>query len=146
MKALAVFCICLGVMAMLSLSIFNGRGVGNQEHIAVNYGVYRNAVFEYVIKNPTAFTSIPLTNLKLPVGWQALRSWQHSITAGNPRVCYVYGPASMEEINAVRTLFVGSFAVGYKQNGKLQPVHGVSVPLPALIPDGSLVSVIEVTP
>lgn len=146
MKALAVFFICLGIMAMLSLSIFNGLNTDSKKHIAVNYGVYRNAVFEYVIKNPTAVSNIPLASLKLPVGWQAVRSWQHSITADNPRICYVYGPASMEEINAVRTLFMGSFAVGYKQNGKLQPVHGVSVPLPALIPDGSLVSVIEVTP
>lgn len=146
MKALAVFCICLGVLAMLCISIFSVRGIDSEKHIAVNYGVYRNAVFEYVIKTPTAVSNIPLTNLKLPVGWQAMRAWQHSITAGNPRICYVYGPASMEEINAVRTLFMGSFAVGYKQNGKLQPVHGVSVPLPALIPDGSLVSVIEVAP
>lgn len=146
MKSLVVFALLIGVMAMVSLNIFTERGSTTVKSIAVNYGVYRNAVFDHVIKTPTATGTVPSANLPLPASWQAMRSWQHSITAGNPRICYVYGAGSMEEINAIRDLFMGSFAVGYKQNGALFPVHGVSVPLPAFIPDGFIVSVIEVAP
>lgn len=146
MKALVVFGILLGVIAMLGIQVFSSSQTENTNSVAVNYGIYRNAVFEHVIKTPTAINTIPLAALSLPAGWQALRTWEHRITAGNPRFCYVYGPASMQEINAVRKLFMGSFAVGYKQEGVLYPLHGSQVPLPGFIPDGFLVSVIEVSP
>lgn len=146
MKALVVFCMLLGAIAMLGIQLFNSPSGQNVNSIAVNYGIYRNAVFEHAIKNPTAINTLPLSSLSLPAGWKAIRAWEHRITAGNPRVCYVYGPASMEEINAVRRLFLGSFAVGYKKDGVFFPLHGAQLPLPAFIPDGSLVSVIEVSP
>lgn len=146
MKALVVFSLLLGVIAMLGIHLFTSQRNENINSVAVNYGIYRNAVFAHAIKVPTAINTIPLTALSLPAGWKALRAWEHRITGSNPRFCYVYGPASMEEINAVRKLFMGSFAVGYKQDGAFFPVHGPQMPLPAFIPDGFLVSVIEVSP
>lgn len=146
MKALAVFCLILGVMAMVYLASPQNR-VNEVSAIAINYAVYRNAVFTHVIKTPTASNSVTESVLKLPKGWHSLRSWQNRITStGTTRICYVFGSASMEEISAMRKLFMGSAAVGYKKGGVLLPAQGGSITLPAFIPEGAVVSVIEVKP
>lgn len=138
MKALMMLMVLLGVAAIIAPRFApeeQGRGV---QAVAMNYAVYRNAAFLYALKNRPA-GSIPHNLLGLPSEWQALRSWSARVESGR---CYVFGPASAEEIAAARDLFHGSFAVGRAENGLLMPDG--RTPLPGFVPGGSLVSVIEV--
>ena len=97
--------------------------------------------FLYVYENNGLSGDIPLAVLDLPESWRALRNWRARVDAGR---CYVYGDASMQEIMAVRQLFRGSFALGMASNGRLIPVMGNVITVPAFIPNGSLVSVTEI--
>lgn len=138
MKALAVFMLLLGVVAMLHRPA-DITGNAAYQSVAVNYGIYRSAVFRYVAANRGHSGAIPQAALALPASWQALRVWRARVDAGR---CYVYGEASHEEIATVRDMFRGSFALGMASNGRLVPALGSSaVPVPAWVPDGNLVSV-----
>ena len=57
--------------------------------------------------------------------------------------CYVYGEASPQEAEAVRQLFRESLAVGLADQGRIVPVLRHPVPVPAFVPNGSIVSVTE---
>ncbi len=140
MKALAVLAILLGVIAVLSpRSNLREHDYGNRT-IALNYAIYRNAAFSYALKNkPSGVISSSV--LDLPQEWKSLRLWTARMEGGR---CYVYGPASADEIAAAWELFQGSFAIGRSENGHLTP-DGLT-PLPAFIPADCLASVIEVTP
>lgn len=139
MKIMAVLAFLLGVMAILSPSVsYRDEYAPAARSIALNYAVYRNAAFLYALKHkPNG--SIPRTSLELPAGWHAMRTWNVRVEGGR---CYVWGPASAEEISATWEFFQGSFAVGRAENGRLMPDGRTS--LPAFIPVGSLVSVVEV--
>lgn len=140
MKALAVLGIFLGVMAMLQREGSDRDNTPDAWLVATNYAIYRNAAFLYVLKEkPTGV--VPTSALKLPTGWQALRVWQTRVDAGR---CYVFGAASSAEIDAAQQLFQGSFATGRVANGFLVPNSGVSIPIPAFVPNNSLVSIIAV--
>lgn len=137
MKALMVLGLLLGVMAMLARTSgdFTEREPRAQI-IALNYAMYRNQAFLYAHKHKGFNGVVPLSALDLPSEWRALRPWLTRIEAGR---CYVYGTASAEEIEAVRELFKGSFAVGRAEGGRLMP-DGKAV-LPGFIPANSLVSI-----
>lgn len=140
MKAFAVLGILIGVMAMLQFSAPDYEHEPDALVIATNYAIYRNAAFLHVLKHkPTG--NLPNSALTLPAGWQALRTWQTRVEAGQ---CYVFGPASSEEISAAQQLFLGSFAIGRVVNGALTPNSGVSIAIPAFVPNNSLVSIITV--
>lgn len=139
MKIMAVLALLLGVMAILSPSVsYRDDYAPAARSVALNYAVYRNAAFLYALKHKPNGT-ISQAVLELPDGWHALRVWSARVEGGR---CYVYGPASAEEIAAAWELFQGSFAVGRAENGRLTP-DGI-VPLPAFIPADSLASVVEV--
>lgn len=141
MKIMAVLALLLGVMAILSPSVSHRDDYAPAARtIALNYAVYRNAAFLYALKHKPGGT-ISQSVLELPDGWHALRAWSARMEGG---YCYVYGPASAEEIAAAWELFQGSFAVGRAENGRLTP-DGLT-PLPSFIPAGSLASVVEVRP
>lgn len=141
MKALMVLALLLGVMAILSPSVsYRDDYAPAARSVALNYAVYRNAAFLYALKHkPNGVISQAV--LELPDGWRALRAWSARMEDGR---CYVYGPASAEEIASALELFQGSFAVGRAENGRLTP-DGLT-PLPSFIPAGSLASVVEVRP
>lgn len=140
MKALAVLGILIGVMAMLQFSTPDYEHEPDALVVATNYAIYRNAAFLHVLKHkPTG--SVPTNALTLPTGWQALREWQTRVDTGR---CYVFGPATSEEIDAAQQLFQGSFAIGRAVNGALTPNSGVSITIPAFVPNNSLVSIIMV--
>lgn len=140
MKALIVFGIMIGVIAMLAVSPDFTDATRKAGAIAANYAVYRNAVFLYARSNKNP-GDIQDSNLKLPQGWVRLRTWKSRIE--NSR-CYVFGPASAEEIAVVRDIFTGSIAVGMASRGQIQPQTYKPVLVPAFVLEGSLVSVIEV--
>ena len=152
MKAMAIFGMLCGVLAILSFWLFSSdkdREAAQSKSVAVNYAVYRNAVFAHVIAHTRNALPEELNqaDLSLPSGWQAIRQWRHRIETTNAgKLCYVFGPAQQAEITAIRDLFLGSFAVGHKHQGQLVPAHGASMPLPGYIPEGHVVSVIEVNP
>lgn len=139
MKIMAVLALLLGVMAILSSSVsYRDEYEPAAKSVALNYAIYRNAAFLYAQRHkPNG--AISQAVLDLPDGWHALRAWSARVEGGR---CYVYGPASAEEISAAWELFQGSFAVGRAENGRLTP-DGI-VPLPAFIPADSLTSVVEV--
>lgn len=138
MKALAVLALLLGVLAVLSPAPQTDSIGTGARSIALNYAIFRNAAFLHAFKH-RANGPIAQADLDLPTEWHALRYWTARIEGGR---CYVYGPASAEEISAVRDIFQGSLAVGRASDGRLVP-DGLT-PLPEFIPSGSLVSVIEV--
>lgn len=141
MKILAVLALLLGLLAILSPSVsYRDDYAPAAQSVALNYAIYRNAAILYALKHKPNGT-ISQAVLELPDGWHALRAWSARVEGGR---CYVYGPASAEEIAAAWELFQGSFAVGRAENGRLMP-DGLT-PLPAFVPAGSLASVVEVRP
>lgn len=140
MKALAVFGFMLGVLAMLSQA-YPLKKEPSFDSVAINYATYRNAAFNYVLKNKAIVGSVADGVLPLPHGWTRIRQWQTRVEASR---CYVYGPASGTEISSVRELFLGSAAVGTASGGYLLPQIKSPIPIPNFVPDGFLVSVIEV--
>lgn len=142
MKMLMVFALLLGVMAMLTSSLDDTAPYGGAERtVAMNYALYRNEVFRYALAEKAPDGSIADSILKLPPGWVALRPWKARILNGR---CYVYGTATAPEIEAVRDLFQGSIAVGRVANGQIMPQPGKRVPVASFVPEGDLVSIIEV--
>lgn len=143
MKALAIFAMLLGVMALLQQPADFSREESGSRAIAVNYAIYRNEVFRHVYGQQGISGDIALSVLNLPDSWRPLRQWRARVDGGR---CYVYGQATAREIAAVLQLFQGSFALGQASSGRLvpAPAHGMPVPVPGFIPDGSLVSVTEV--
>jgi hypothetical protein len=140
MRTLAVLFLLLGVVAMFHRSTDTASDAGHKA-VAVNYAVYRNAVFLYVAAHRGYSGTIQQASLSLPNDWRAMRAWSARVDGGR---CYVYGEASQEEIAAVRDLFHGSFALGMASGGRLVPVLGNAIAVPAFIPNGYLVSVTEV--
>lgn len=139
MKILAVLALLLGVLAILSPAASHRDAFAPAARsVALNYAIFRNAAFLHAQTHKPNGTISPAV-LELPPEWHALRAWSARVEGGR---CYVYGPASAEEIAAARELFQGSFAVGRAENARLTP-DGI-VPLPAFIPAGNLASVIEV--
>lgn len=140
MKALAVFGFMLGVLAMLS-QIYTLKKEPSFDSVAINYATYRNAALNYVLKNKSMSGSVADGVLPLPRGWNRIRQWQTRVEASR---CYIYGPASATEIFSVRELFLGSAAVGTASGGYLLPQIKFPIPVPSFVPEGSLVTVIEV--
>lgn len=142
MKLFVVIAILCGVMALVA---FDARDQDvlkkrHSETVAMNFAVYRNAVFVYVFcQRNLPMGDIPLSALALPAGFQAMRPWKARIDA---KTCLVWGPASPEEIERARTFFHESFALGRAENGLLVPGHEQSVPVPG-VPDGNIVSVVK---
>jgi len=141
MKALVVLAFLMGVMAMMRFVSMDSIDEQQAQAIAVNYGVFRNEVYLYVFNGHKTTGDIASSSLNLPTGWTMMRPWKARIEAG---CLYVWGPASSGEIEATRTLFWGSQAVGRADGGKLEPGHGGTTPVPAFVPEGSLVSVVGV--
>lgn len=141
MKALAILAFVVGVMAMMRF--VNVDSVDDQQAraIAVNYGVFRNEVYQYVFGGNKTPGDIVPSSLNLPSVWVMLRPWKARVEGG---CLYVWGPASSGEIEATRDIFWGSQAVGRADGGRLEPGHGGTTPVPAFVPDGSLVSVVGV--
>ena len=141
MKPVVFLIFLIGIGAMIQHTVDFSSEESSYSAIAVNYAIYRNEVFRYVYENNGLAGDIPLAVLNLPDSWRALRNWRARVDAGR---CYVYGDASMQEVMAVRQLFRGSFALGMASNGRLIPVMGNVITVPAFIPNGSLVSITEI--
>ncbi|WP_319764079.1 type IV pilus biogenesis protein PilM [Maridesulfovibrio sp.] len=143
MKTLAALFTLLGVLAMVTPETLINTHMNEPQAraVAVNFGVYRNAVNEFAIARPNAFTGIPipLSLLDLPSGWKSMRAWTNRPDGGN---LYVWGPIKEGEAAEIMTLFMNSYAVGIKRNGSLVNAHGIGIALPAFIPNGNIVSVI----
>ncbi|OEU68024.1 MAG: pilus assembly protein PilM [Desulfovibrio sp. S3730MH75] len=140
MQGLAVFFCLLGTMAMVSQEMPTPRNSPKAESIAVNYAIYRNAVNNFVTSNSTITTGeVPVSNLSIPSGWKPMRAWANRMDSGN---CYVWGAVQGNESEEIRKIFMGSFAIGVKQNGFLTNAHGADTSLPTFIPENSIVSVI----
>lgn len=140
MKALAVLVLLLGVMALLQRPADFSAEEAARRIVAMNYAMYRKAVFSFVRANKGFSGEIPLASLELPASWRALRPWHARVQGG---FCYVYGSASPQEAEAVRQLFRESLAVGLADQGRIVPALRHPVPIPAFVPNGSIVSVTE---
>ncbi len=143
MKTLAALFTLLGVLAMVMPETLINTHMNEPQAraVAVNFGVYRNAVNEFAIGRPNAFTGIPIpiSLLDLPSGWKSMRSWTNRPDGGN---LYVWGPVKEGEAAEIMKLLMNSYAVGIKRNGSLVNAHGTGIALPAFIPNGNIVSVI----
>lgn len=142
MKALAVLAVLFGVMALLRIPADNSVQEASHEIVATNYAIYRNAAFLFAFAHKGYSGDIPPASLALPEGWRMLRTWHARMQGG---YCYVYGEASPDEVEAVRRLFRGSFAVGLADRGRLVPAGPTPVSVPSFIPNGNLASVVEVS-
>lgn len=146
MKLLAVFVFLLAVIAFWSFRPEpSDRESARNDSVALNYALFRNAVFDYALKTKTSGSVLPgdpgLTTL--PSGWINIRPWQGLILEADGQLfCYVFGPARPEEVVAVQHLFNYSKAVGWNNAGVLVR-NGDPLSLPSVIPSGALVSVIR---
>gem|GEM_PF-1329517 len=148
MKALAFSAILLGFIAFWSFKpeAINNDGL-RSEAVAINYGQFRNAVFDYAQKMKTSGVIVPgdpgLT--ALPFGWKNIRAWEGlTQEEGDGRLyCYVYGPAQPQEVVAVQKLFNQSMAVGWNNAGVFIR-NGGPLALPPVIPHGAVVSVMRI--
>lgn len=141
MKAIAILTFMLGVMSLLHFTPSETVDEQLSHAIALNYAVFRNAVYVHVFSGNKEPGDISRSSLDLPEAWKALRQWQARI---DDERLYVWGPASSEEIERTRDLFWGSLAVGRADGGRLEPGHGGTTPVPSFVPDGNLVSVVGV--
>lgn len=142
MKTLAALFTLLGVLAMVTPeTLLTHSEMDQARAVAVNFGIYRNAVNEYALANPSALAgiAIPVSLLDLPSGWKSMRAWTNRPDGGN---LYVWGPVKNGEAAEIMELFMNSYAVGIKRNGSLVNANGTGIALPDFIPTGSIVSVI----
>lgn len=145
MKILAVCFMLLGLIAFWSIrSDRDPYDAARAESLTLNYGIFRNAVFDYAHRVKTeGIVTADNPALELPDGWTGLRAWRGVIQRQDAQLyCYVFGPARPEEIVAVQKAFRNSRAVGWNDNG-IFIRNGDPMPLPTMIPDGSVVSVIR---
>lgn len=139
MRALAVLGLLLGLLLLFQRPYEAAHEESAAQAVAMDFGLFRNAVFRFVQDHKGHSGEIPLGSLSLPESRRPLRDWKARVEGG---VCYVYGEASPEEMEAARWLFQGSLAVGMAENGRLVPVLTTKpIPVPAFVPSGNLVSV-----
>lgn len=147
MKILAVCMVLLGCIAFWSGRTDRSQyEVAQAESLALNYGVFRNAVFDYAHSAKTEGAFLPDSPaLTLPAGWVNVRAWRGVVQReeDGQLYCYVYGPARPNEVAAIQKAFRDSAAVGWNNNG-IFVRNGDPMPLPAMIPDGSVVSAIRI--
>ncbi|SHJ06335.1 type IV pilus biogenesis protein PilM [Halodesulfovibrio aestuarii] len=141
MKALAVFVVLLGVIAMYATQAPFGQSDESAQSVATNYVIYRNAAIMCAVNTPAITVSLTPSMLGLPSDWRALRNWKNRIE-GN--TLYVYGEATAQEVVVIENILKGSFAVGVNQHNRLVTAHGTGVTLPAFIPEGNVTTVISV--
>ncbi len=140
MKALAVFLVVLGCMALFSLDQATSVDSSRAKAVAANFAVYRNAVHLYAITHKQASGTVSRGDMILPPGWQPIRSWQNRIVGGR---MYVWGDVSASEAEAIMDVVHGSLAVGVARNGHLENRHcGLVEPLPGFVREHNIVSVI----
>lgn len=143
MQGLSVFMICLGLVGILSFSQVRQRHSEEAEQaraVALNFAQYRRAVDIHALANPGISGTISQPILGLSTSWEAVRPWSNMVTDGH---CYVFGPVSARELRAAKKLFLNSYCVGVKQGGRLVTFHGTGIALPDEIPEGNLVSAIQ---
>lgn len=151
MKAGAICFLMLGMIALWFVVFQSGRvreyNEAKTHIVAINYAIYRNAAQNYVHANAQNMKNGEIERITfekhIPNGWLPMREWKVRI---ENHVCYVYGSANTDEIDAIRLLYKGSFALGRKENGHLVPDHKGDMPIPSFIPEGSVVSMTEVRP
>ncbi len=95
----------------------------------------------YALSNsaPTS-GEISTSLLRLPSGWNPIRNWSNRLDNGH---IYVWGSINSMESQAIRDLFLNSYAIGINRNGALFNKYGTGVSLPTFIPEGCIVSVIK---
>lgn len=110
---------------------------------AENFLAYRTAVMRYAELNPSAIGTIANASLPLPSGFISIGSWTNRLTT---TTAYVYsstgteGPILSAQPDAI---WLRDWIAGYKQGGVWRTGAGDGVVLPAYIPNGSVVSVIQ---
>ncbi len=146
MKALAVCMLLLGCIAFWSgRPDREQREKAQAQSLAVNYGIFRNAVFAHAHSTKAEGVFLPDSPaLTLPSGWVSVRAWRGVVHQQEGQLfCYVYGPARPEEVVAIQEAFRGSAAVGWNNNGFFAR-NGDPMPLPEMIPDGAIVSAVRI--
>lgn len=150
MKAGAIAFLMFGLIA-LYFGVFSSNQSreikeAKSQVLAINFAVFRNAVHQYVHHNQLeAVGEITFNNFSrwVPHGWLPMRDWKAQVENG---ICYVYGQADTDEIEAIRVLYKGSFALGRNDTGSLVPSHNAPMPVPNFIPHNAVVSMTEVRP
>ena len=139
MKTLMVFTLLLGLIALSGMlfsrppSEDDVRG----QALAVSFGIFRRAAWQFAHDNPEHQGAIPANALTLPDGMNTER-WQARMNNG---VCYVWGEIPGMEIGAILNQYHNSQAMGQAQSGTLHPWGDI---LLDFIPAGALVSLMEV--
>ena len=146
MKIFALLGIVLLAFAMLAPNLSEPETARDRSAaaIAMNYALFREAVFYRVfVEGYKNDRTISLSELDMPNAWIFLRQWRARVEDGK---CVVWGEAAEKEIREVRRLFHGSLAVGRNENGRIWPWAQNPVPVPAFVPEGSLVTVVNARP
>lgn len=139
MKTLMIFTLLLGLTALAGMlfsrppSEDDARG----QALAVSFGIFRRAAWQFAHDNPEHQGVIPANALLLPDGMNTER-WQARMNNG---VCYVWGELPGMEIGTILNQYRNSQAIGQARAGTLRPWGYI---LPDFIPAGALVSLMEV--
>lgn len=111
--------------------------------MADNFIVYRAAVQQYAEANPAITGTVATLSLPLPPGFTSMGNWTNTLTA---TTVYVYSTAGVEgPIFSAQpdAPWLREWVAGYNQNGTWVTGAGNGSALPAYIPNGSVVSVIQ---
>lgn len=143
MKIFALLGIILLALAMLAPDLSDPETARDRSAaaVAMNYALFREAVFYRVfVEGYKNDRTISLSELDMPDAWISLRPWRARVEAGK---CVVWGEATETEISETRRLFQGSLAVGRNENGRIRPWAENPVSVPSFVPEGSLVTVVN---
>lgn len=134
------FLLCALIVFGAAQGDFTHFDSSRAQSAAGNFVTYRNAVNRFALQNKHAGV-IPDSALDLPTGLKN-PGWKNIVLQEQGELrCYVYGEAAPQDIAAIQSLLRGSAAIGWNSHGQLIR-HGNVMPLPALIPNNNVVSVI----
>jgi hypothetical protein len=114
--------------------------------LARNFTSYRNAVIRYVEEHPEMGGSVAPDHLSLPPGWQPLSALHNEIREGQVAI-WAFLPAAAQV--SVEREVAGSESIGVAeiQDGAewgYSELDGTRFPVPAGVPLGAMVSVVNV--
>ena len=145
MQTMAASALMIGLAVFFALFMPSSfeRASQRAEAWAVNFAAYRQAVNAYALEHKRA-GRIAAEELELqeefsPMPWDNLVIWEE-----NELRCYVFAPGTPALFAALSRLLHNSPSIGWKRNGYLVNGSGSALPLPGVIENGDIVSVIIV--
>jgi hypothetical protein len=126
------------IMTQVATTEYRQQRTNEVKATSANMLVYRDYVVAFATANPTVTGAVPDASLGLPSWFSKVSTVQNYVNAGRG---YIYVTSNANDL-AFQLLQDSHYSinVGIKSSGYLQnPLSTTLLPLPAVIPDGSVV-------